>query len=516
MTQTAPHAVVIGAGVAGLATAALLGREGWRGTLCGGTDAPGGRMGELSVDGFRFETGPSWYLMPEVFERFFAHFGTSPDAEYGLERLDPAYRVYSSNGRSLDVRTGHAVELFDSVDPGSGARLRAYLDQAAEIYRIAEEKFLYTTFSRPADLVDGEVLRRLPELARLLTEPLASKAARVTRDPLLRQVLEYPAVFLASRPERIPSLYHLMSHADLTAGVVYPRGGFAALGRAMVRVAEAQGVRIRTGCEVTAITSTAGRADGVRLADGERIVADAVISCADLHHTENSLLPRGKRSYPERRWARRDPGPGVVLVLLGVRGELPGLLHHTLFFDADWRADFDAVFSGPDGRRDLPAACSMYVCRASASDPTLAPAGCENLFMLVPTPADPAIGHGDAYGAAESPTVRAIADAAVARLGARLGVGDLAGRVVVRRTIGPADFAGRYHAWRGSALGLAHTLGQSAFLRGRNVSDKLDGLYYAGSTTLPGVGVPMCLISAENVLTRMRERGERGFGGRPE
>lgn len=191
-----------------------------------------------------------------------------------------------------------------------------------------------------------------------------------------------------------------------------------------------------------------------------------------------------------------------VLALIGVRGALPELLHHTLFFSEEWGEDFDAVFpADSSGSRD--ASRSIYVCKPSATDPTVAPAGCENLFVLIPVAADPSIGHGDAYGAAESPRVAAIVDATLDLIVARTGVADLRERVVVKRTIGPADFAGRYYSFAGGAIGPAHTLRQSAFFRGRNISTKVDKLYYAGQTTVPGVGVPMCLISAENVVKRM-------------
>lgn len=521
----ARHAIVIGAGVAGLATAAVLGTVGYRVTVLERTGELGGRMGELEMGGYRFETGPSWYLMPEVFDRFFARFGKG-GTPYRTRRLDPAYRVYLSSGERADVRSGHAREIFDALDPGSGERLDAYLRTASEVYRLAEDKFLYTTFSRPRDFFSPHLMRRLPLLARLLAEPLSTRAGRVTRHPVLRKILEYPAVFLSGRPEKIPSLYHLMSYADLVAGVTYPEGGFAEITCGLVEACQAQGVEIRNHCEVTEITTRPRRGRGRRRAQatgvryrvlpgaaGQGIVAehtaaaDLVVSCGDLFHTENALLPTKLRSYPRGWWRRRDPGPGAVVVLLGVRGKVPGLLHHTLFFDRDWRGDFDAVFEHYPGAPGPAASDSIYVCRASATNSEVAPAGCENLFLLIPTAADPALGPGNAYGQEESPEVTAIADRAIRLISRRLGVPDLPERIEVRRTIGPADFARRYHAWRAGAIGPAHTLRQSAFLRGSNASKKVAGLFYAGATTLPGVGVPMCLISAENVLRRVHEQG---------
>lgn len=500
------RAVVIGAGIAGLASAALLLREGWDVVVVDKQSSVGGRAGKLEVDGFRFDTGPSWYLMPEAFDEFFRACGTSTERELDLVDLSPAYRVYNEDGEHLDVESGveKVAELFEAVEPGAGARVRTYVEQASEVYAIALRTFLYTTFSRPTELLTRDVLSRLGTLALLLTRSLDGLVAARFQDYRLRQILTYPAVFLSTEPKAAPALYSLMSHTDLVEGVRYPQGGFAAVVEAIAR--QATGAKFHLGAAVTAINCAHGRATGVTLNDGYIIPADAVISAADLRHTETALLPKELQTYPERYFARRDPGLGTVLVFLGVKGSLPQLAHHTLLFSKDWTPDFKAVYHAPEPTRPLGASESIYVSKTSATDSSVAPDGYENLFILVPVPADESYGHGDAYGAEESARVGAIANAAVAQLGSWLGIEDLEGRVVVKRTLGPSDFAEQYNSWSGGAVGPAHTLRQSAFFRGRNVSRKLSNLYYAGGTTVPGVGVPMCLISAQNVLTRMREQ----------
>jgi phytoene desaturase len=243
------------------------------------------------------------------------------------------------------------------------------------------------------------------------------------------------------------------------------------------------------------VTHVADRGRGHRT-----VAADVVVGAADLHHLETELLPPALQTHPDRAWRRRSPGPGAVLAMLGIEGRLPELAHHSLFFTRDWRRNFDDVFARP-GRVPQPA--SAYVCRPSATDPGVAPAGHENLFVLVPVPADPEIGHGGVDGTGD-PAVEKVADAAIAQVAAWAGVPDLADRVVVRRTIGPGDFATDLHAWSGGALGPAHVLRQSAFFRAGNASRKVDGLLYAGASTIPGIGLPMCLISAELVLKRTR------------
>ncbi|WP_109212064.1 MULTISPECIES: phytoene desaturase family protein [Microbacterium] len=507
----AQRAVVVGGGIGGLAAAALLAAEGWDTAVFEARTELGGRAGSWEQDGFRFDTGPSWYLMPEVFDHFFRLLGTTADAELDLVPLDPAYRVYSdpSTGlQPLDVRSGReaATALFESVEPGAGARLEAYLDSAADAYDLAVSRFLYDTYETTAGLRDPALLKRMPRLAPLLTRSLARHVDSRFTDPRLRQILAYPAVFLGGSPYGVPSLYHLMSHLDLGDRVLYPRGGFTEVIRAVARLAEASGVSIETGARVTSITTAGGRATGIELADGRRVAADLVVSGADLHHTETRLLPRAQQTYPEDWWRSRTPSPGALLVMLGVEGPLPQLAHHTLLFTEDWRTNFDDIF----GRRPrIPEPASLYVCRPSATDPGVAPPEHENLFVLVPVPADPALGHGGIGGEGD-PAIEAAADRVIAQISEWCGIPDLASRIVVRRTVAPGDFEDDLGAWRGNALGLAHTLGQSAVFRPRNASRKVEGLSYVGASTLPGIGLPMCLISAELVVKRLR--GDRSPG----
>ncbi|MFF2277721.1 phytoene desaturase family protein [Agromyces sp. NPDC058126] len=508
---------VIGAGIAGLATAALLARDGHEVTVYEQGAEIGGRAGRWDASGFRFDTGPSWYLMPEVFEHFYRLMGTTTAAELELVRLDPGYRVFFE-GRPEPVDLGsdraRSVATFEAIEPGAGEALERHLDSAGETARLAVDHFLYTDFSSPGALVSAPVLRRLGRLTRLLLQPLDRFVAARFRDERLRQVLGYPAVFLGTSPQAAPSMYHLMSHFDLDDGVRYPMGGFRELIDGVARLARREGARIVTKTRVTGIVVESGAARGIRHLDAsgaERTAeADLVVSAADLHHTEQALLPPEHRSRSEASWRRADPGPGAVLVMLGVRGRLPRLTHHNLLFTEDWAGNFASIF----GRSpSVPDPASLYVCMPSASDPTVAPEGDENLFVLVPVPADPGLGHGGTGGAGD-PVVELVADAAIAQIAAWTGEADLAERIVVRRTVGPADFADDFNSWRGSVLGPAHVLRQSAFLRGRTASPTVEGLYFAGATTVPGIGLPMCLISAELVLKAVR--GERGAGPLPE
>ncbi|MCO7275408.1 phytoene desaturase family protein [Cellulosimicrobium cellulans] len=517
----APRVVVVGGGISGLATAALLARGGAAVTLLERHADLGGRAGTLELDGFRFDTGPSWYFMPEVVEHFFALLGARVEDHLDLVPLDPAYRVFfepdgpggAASTFELSASPGVNRARLDAIEPGAGDRVAAYAATASEAYGLALDHFLYTTFERPDRALAPEVLRRLPRLAALLREPLADRAARAVEDPRLRQLLGYHAVFLGSSPYRAPALYSLMSHLDLVDGVRYPRGGMHTLIEAVARLARAEGAELRTGADVAGIevapgARRRGRVTGVRLASGELVEADLVVSAADRHHTETALLAPRWADLPAAAWDDKGPGISALLVLAGVRGALPELAHHSLFFTRDWPANFDAVL-GADRRSDpaglrVPDPASLYVSRTSATDgpsssAPAAPPGHENLFLLVPFPADPTLGAD----AASRRALDALADRYLAQVGRWAGIEDLPGRVVTRRVLGPAHFATELSSWRGGALGMEHTLRQSALWRPGTAARRVDGLYHAGGGSIPGVGLPMCLISAELVAKRL-------------
>ena len=383
-TAGSRRVVVIGGGIAGLATAALLASRGHEVDLLERNDELGGRVGSFERDGFRFDTGASWYLMPEVFEHFFALLGTTAEAELDLKVLDPSYRVFfEGHDEPLDLRPDrdHNRALFESVEPGAGRAFDAYLSSAEETYDIALRRFLYSNFDSTSSFLRTDVVRRTPLLSRLLTRSLASHVASRFSDNRLRQVLGYPAVFLGSSPTRAPSMYHLMSRLDLGDRVLYPQGGFTRLIEAIATLAERHGARLHTGADVTRILTTQPsrgrpRVTGVEhsSADGgvATTTADVVVGAADLHHLETALLPASLQTHPEPVWRKRSPGPGAVLAMLGVEGRLPELAHHSLFFTSDWEQNFGDIF---DGETPGPGPCVRLRLQALGDRPVGRPGG---------------------------------------------------------------------------------------------------------------------------------------------
>ncbi len=497
-------AVVVGGGIAGLASAALLAKAGMKVTLVEAREKVGGRAYIWEKDGFKFDMGPSWYLMPDAFDQFFKLMGTTAAAELDLIRLDPAYQTRNEGfEETLLIRDNLADNkaLFERLEPGSADRLQSYLDSAEDTYNLATKHFLYTNFQGYKGFLHPDVMSKAGLFIKHLLTSLDKFAGQHVKDMRLRKILDFPAVFLGASPFDTPSMYHLMTHIDMNVGVFYPQGGLYTVIEAIERIAKAHGVVVHTNSPVTKIETKDGRATGVWV--GEVFFeADAVVATADLHHVETKLLKPEEQTLPEKWWKNKIPGPSALLLYLGVKGRIPELEHHTLLYSDDWNANFSEVFHKADGKRKVPNPASLYICAPSKTDPSVAPDGYENLFVLVPAAADPSIGRGGIDRAGD-PGFEAEADRIIEQIADWCKIPDLAERIVVRRTMGPQNFVEELNAWSGTALGMAHTLKQSAFFRPSNYSKKVKGLYYAGHHTIPGIGLPMCLIGAELVYKRL-------------
>jgi phytoene desaturase len=484
--------VVVGSGFGGLSTACYLADAGANVTVLEKNEQLGGRASRLYADGFRFDMGPSWYLMPDVFENFFADFDRRPDQYYQLERLDPHYRIFFKDGDQVNLVPDMDAnrDLFESYEPGAGAALDDYLEQAAYTYDVGMEHFVYEDRPRLRDYVDPDVLRYARGLSLLGT--MQDHVEEYFDHPKLQQIVQYSLVFLGGAPNNTPALYNLMSHVDFNLGVYYPEGGMGAVVDGVVAMAEELGVDFRTDHPVAEIR---GREGGfaVRTENSREFFPDEVVSDADYAHTEQELLLPEDRQYDADYWDSRTYAPSAFLVYLGVEGDVEPLAHHTLVLPTDWDDHFDTIFGDPAWPEDP----AYYLCVPSKTDDTVAPDGHSNLFALVPI----------APGLDDTPERRErFRDLLLDDIAEHTGV-DLRDRIVFEEIFSLSEFTDRYNSTQGTALGLAHTLKQTSLLRPSHASSEVDGLYFTGSYTTPGIGVPMCLISGQLTAEAMgRER----------
>jgi phytoene desaturase len=497
-TLAGESVTVVGGGFGGLSAAAYLADRGADVRVLERRDRVGGVAGLLEVDGFRFDTGPTWYLMPDTFERFFGHFDRSPDDYYDLTRLDPNYRVFWKDGDRADVPadTDRVRELFESYERGAADALDDYLETARESYEIGMEQFVYEDRPRLRDYLDIDVVRSARGLTFLGS--MDDHAASYFDHPKLRQLVQYTLVFLGGSPHNTPALYNLMTHVDMNLGVYYPDGGMASVVDGVADLAREVGAEVETGRPVTGLDPLP---DGVRVStDDGGHVADRVVSNVNPAYTERELLPPTARDHDDDYWESRTYAPSAFLLYLGVEGDVDPLAHHTLVLPEDWDPHFETIFEEPAWPDDP----AYYLCVPSLTDDSVAPDGHHAVVVLVPI----------APGLPDGPEVRArYRDRILDGLAKHAGV-DLRGRIVVEESACVSEFAEEFGAPGGTALGLAHTLRQTGPFRPSHRADAVDDLYYTGGFTTPGIGVPMTLISGEHTADAVAsDAGATADGG---
>ncbi|WP_310394951.1 phytoene desaturase family protein [Hymenobacter sp.] len=478
------QAIVIGAGFAGLAAATTLAQAGWRVTVLEKNESPGGRARVFEAQGFTFDMGPSWYWMPDVFEKYFARFGKQVSDYYELQRLDPSYQVIFKGPEAVDIPAAMSElrALFERYEPGSAARLDAFLEQAAYKYKVGMNKFVHLPGRSVLEFADWEVVSGAFRLD--LLQSMHTHVAKYFRSPQLQELVEFPTLFLGATPQNTPALYSLMTYADLALGTWYPKGGMHKIVEGMVQLARELGVEIRCNAEVREIVVENGRSTGVRTAS-DFFAADAVVAGADYHHIEQQVLKPEHRHYDARYWASRTMAPSSLLFYLGVNRKLDKLRHHNLFFDEDFGRHAHEIYEQPQ----WPSRPLFYASVPSKTDPTVAPEGQENLFLLIPVAPD--LTDDEA-------TRERYYDRLMDRLERHCGHG-IRDAVVYKRSYAHRDFAADYHSFKGNAYGLANTLKQTANLKPTLKSRKVGNLYFTGQLTVPGPGVPPSLISGQVV-----------------
>jgi phytoene desaturase len=484
-------AVIVGAGIGGLATACLLSKKGYEVVLIDKNERVGGRATIYESDGFLFDMGPSWYMMPDIFEHFFKLMGEKIEDHFTLKRLTPSYRIFlKSERRHYDFYSDleKNIETFESIEPGSGEVLREYMKTTEYQYKVARDEFMFKNYDSIFDFFNKRVMTEGKKL------PLFSRVERIInkkfKSEILRKAMQYQTVLLGTAPGDAPGIYSMMNYVDFVGGVWYPEGGIYKVVEALERIAKKYGVNIRTGVSADLILVEDGCVKGVKLNDNTIIDADIVISNADIVHTDQKLLESQYRQKSAKYWDKRLMAPSAFILYLGVDGNIPSLQHHNLLFSEHWEDNFKQIFKKPQWPTDP----SLYVCVPSKTDSSVAPQGKENLFVLVPVAAG--LEHDDEF-------LKKYSDFIVREMEDKMDIKDFSKRIVYKRIYAVKDFIKDYNSFKGSALGFAHSLSQTAIFRPNNINKKVKNLYYVGAGTNPGIGMPICLISAELVYKRI-------------
>lgn len=482
---------IIGAGVGGLGLACLLAKKGYKVTVFEKNEMAGGRARVFEEKGFVFDMGPSWYMMPEVFEHFFGLLGEKVEEHYSLKRLAPSYRLFfKDEQKPVDIYsdTEKNVKTFDEIEPGSGEKLKEFLDKTKYQYDIAYNEFMFKNYDKLGDFLTPrmfEVGRKLP-----LLKSQKNIVNKIFKSEVLRRIMQYQTLLVGTAPKETPGIYTLMNYVDLVEGEWYPDGGMGKIPSALVKVAEKHGVKFVFNTDVSSIDIKDDVAKSVTLVSSETIPFDIVVSNSDVAHTDMKLLDNKYQQKSFGYWDRRRLAPSAFILYLGIDGQIPTLTHHNLLSALDWDKNFDQLTTAPEWPKDP----SFYVCAPSKSDTNVAPPNTENLFVLVPIA--PGLKYDEAF-------VDSYTGMVFDHLEKYLGVENIKDRVLYKRAYCVNDFIKDYHAFKGTALGLAHTLGQTALFRPNNVHKKVKNLFYVGAGTNPGIGVPICLISAELAYKRI-------------
>lgn len=486
----AKKAIVVGAGFAGLSAATSLADRGYEVTILEKNSQAGGRARTFSADGFNFDMGPSWYWMPDVFETYFNKFGKSVSDYYTLDRLDPSYRVYFGEGDFVDLPAGTdaCIDLFERIEPGSGKKLRKFIDDSAYKYQVGINDLVYKPGRSLLEFADLRIAKGLIQLD--LLKSMRKYVHAHFKNPKLQQLMEFPILFLGATPGNTPALYSLMNYADIEGGTWFPRGGMHEIVKAMVSLAEEKGVEIKLDHEVRSVDVSSKNITKLITTKGD-FEADVVIVGADYNHFEQHLLPEQYRQYSADYWDKREMAPSSLLFYLGVEKHVEGILHHTLFFDEDFDQHAKEIYTEPK----WPSKPLFYASATSKTDAGAAPQGKENLFLLMPA----APGLKDPESEREK-----YYDIMMERL-ERLTGSSVKTEVSYKRSYAHTDFINDYHAFKGNAYGLANTLKQTAILKPALKSKKITNLYYTGQLTTPGPGVPPSLISGMVVAAEVEK-----------
>lgn len=483
----AKKVVILGSGVASLSAASFLAKADYDVTLLEKNSSLGGRARKFEADGFTFDMGPSWYWMPDVFERHYQQFGKTTADFYDLKRLDPSYRIFWQDGDHTDVpaKMDELYAWFEKLEPGSAKHLKTFLAEAKYKYEVGMQDLVHKPSLKLSEFADMRIVKGLFNMH--LLKSFTKYTQKYFKHPKILSLLEFPVLFLGAMPKDTPALYSLMNYADLSLGTWYPMGGMYKIIEAFSKIAVDQGVKILTDSEVMRFDTHSKRVISAGTKDQD-FAADIFVSGADYHHTDQVLMGKNA-NYSKEYWDKRTMAPSCLIFYVGVNRKLKNLKHHNLFFDTEFEKHAKEIYEDPQ----WPSSPLFYTCVPSITDETVAPSGHENLFFLIPI----------------APNLRddeekreAYFQLLLERLEKRTGE-NIKENIVFKKSYCLNDFKNDYHAFKGNAYGLANTLRQTAFLKPRLVNKKLPNLFYTGQLTVPGPGVPPSIISGEVVAKQI-------------
>ncbi len=472
---------VIGSGFASLSAACYLARDGYDVTIYEKNDSIGGRARQFKKDGFTFDMGPSWYWMPDVFEQFFKDFNKKPSDYYHLDKLNPAYTVFFGNDKSIQIEDTleKIYAAFEAEEKGSSKKLQKFISNAQNNYEIAIKDLVYRPGVSPLELVTPETIKRVGQFFSTISKDVRKEF----KNKKLIQILEFPVLFLGAKPSDTPSFYSFMNYADFGLGTWHPKGGMFMVIKAMEALALSLGVKINTNCSIDKINTTDKKITSI-LVNGEIIPTSLVVTGADYHHSE-TLLDAKNRQYSESYWDKKTFAPSSLLFYVGFDKKLKNVNHHNLFFDVDFDAHAKDIYDKPK----WPENPLFYANFTSLTDASTAPENCENGFFLVPI----------APGLEDTEELRSIYFEKIMNRFEELTHQSVKNNVIFKESFCVKDFIKDYNSYKGNAYGMANTLLQTAFLRPKLKSSKVEGLYFTGQLTVPGPGVPPSLISGKLV-----------------
>jgi len=483
--------IVIGSGFSGLASAIALADKGYEVKVLEKNDSLGGRARVFKTDGFTFDMGPSWYWMPDVFENFFAKYGKKVSDYYQLTRLDPSYAVYFSATEKWDIpaKMEDLEALFEKYEKGATIQLRKYLADAKYKYDKGINDLVHKPSLSITEFIDVKLWFDVLRLD--IFKSVHTQLRKYFKHPNILKLMEFPVLFLGAKPQNTPALYSLMNYADMSLGTWYPLGGMFNIVDAMVSLAKEKGVEIYASHEVNKINVEAGKVVSVT-ANGNDLSADVVVASADYHHVDQHLLELPYRNYTPEYWDKRVMAPSCLLYYVGVNKRIKGLKHHNLFFDENFEVHAQEIYDNPV----WPSKPLFYVSAPSVTDDSVAPEGCENLFLLIPVA--PGL-EGD-----DEKVRNDYFDVIMKRLETALNE-NISEHIIYKKSYAQSDFINDYHAFKGNAYGLANTLMQTAILKPSIKNKKVSNLFYTGQLTVPGPGVPPSLISGVVVANQIEK-----------